>query len=115
MPLPGVLTVTERCPDCAVEIGQQHRRGCDVARCLATGEQRLQCYDSAHCGRDKWTGTWPGEAECIEFGWWTYFDRGWQRCDASHPEAMPDLNRLVYDARWDREQGRWIRREEAGV
>lgn len=31
------------CPDCAAELGQAHEDGCDVARCLWSGDQRLGC------------------------------------------------------------------------
>lgn len=32
-----------RCGDCGAEPGQAHADGCDVARCLLTGRQRIQC------------------------------------------------------------------------
>ena len=116
------------CPDCGVEPGQQHHDGCDVARCLWTGTQRLMCrwfgldpvLTEHDCGRDVWTGEWPGEREAAEFGWWTYWDgpgwehgwdyrgRGWVRVTADHPNAQPDLNRLHLEARWDRKSGRWL-------
>lgn len=34
---------TDKCPDCQVEPGQPHLDGCDVARCLTNGGQRLMC------------------------------------------------------------------------
>lgn len=127
------------CPDCGVSPGGQHEDGCDVARCLFTGRQRLQCdgylphalQDVPHigqpspgclvpvdCGRDIWTGLWPGEAECREYGWYSWFrapEPGetygeWVRCDPDHPEAGPDLNRLVLECTWDRGARRWVRR-----
>jgi hypothetical protein len=87
------------CQDCGVRPGQEHDDGCDTARCLVTGHQRLSC-GRAHeagdldCGRDIWTGLWPGEAECIEYGWVT-------------SDGFPDLNRLAIMGRWNRQAQRW--------
>lgn len=102
------------CGDCAAKPGEPHSPGCDVARCLATGGQRLSC-DRDHesgdldCGREIWSGTWPGEADCIRFGWYSKFtDDGWVRCGPDDPDGGPDLNRLYGgEARWDREALRW--------
>lgn len=58
-------TSLRNCPDCGVQPGSGHREGCDVARCLNTGIQRLQC-DCGKCGDDIWTGFWPGVKECYE-------------------------------------------------
>jgi len=52
-----------RCPDCHAEIGQAHLEGCDVARCLATGLQRLGHAESCRCPQDVWTGRWPGDRD----------------------------------------------------
>jgi len=64
-------------------------------------------------GRLPWTGEWPGKAECREFDLWCYFDesKGWVICDASHPKAREDLNRLNEWAgfTWSREKRRWVR------
>ncbi len=62
------------------------------------------------CGDDVWTGTWPGEMECAEFGWWVVPVGGQFRPMESGEEslAIPDLNRLAVDARWDREQARFV-------
>ena len=115
------------CPDCAVEPGMAHDEGCDVARCLFTGWQRLMCGGNhqdmgvagppyrvgvAKCGQQVWTGRWPGDAECEEFGWWTVLvaGQGWKRVPAGTPGALHDLNRLVTDARWDHQAGRWVQR-----
>ena len=37
------------CPDCAVPVDTPHQDGCDVARCLDTGIQRLSCAHWASC------------------------------------------------------------------
>jgi hypothetical protein len=95
-----------RCPDCQVEPGETHLDGCDVARCLWTGIQRIQCdgwigeacqvladtgrsdlagalayhlglNDWAHrCGDDIWSGEWPGKADARRLGLWVI-----DRCD----------------------------------
>lgn len=89
-----------RCPDCQVGIGQPHLGACDVARCLWSGLQRLQCFgefgemvqvlaaagrqdladqlqhylsldDLDHrCGDEVWSGVWPGVADCRRLGLW---------------------------------------------
>lgn len=124
------MTGDRKCPDCQVPAGTAHEDGCDVARCLATGGQRLSCrqpttrHDLADgaavgfiphdCGSDVWTGEWPGVAECREFGWWVQ-DRcaeglGWVPCTPDAPGATEDLNRLARDARWSPAQARWVLR-----
>ena len=125
--------MTDRpCNDCAVKPGELHRPGCDVERCPFCGGQLISCgcnreilqmedddadmnpIQSAEWERRlqergliPWTGTWPGVAECVEFGWYAYFDKGWHRCTDTHPEATADLNRLHVDAVWDAELKRW--------
>jgi hypothetical protein len=111
------------CNDCGVPVGEPHRPRCDVARCLYTGRQRISCdatavlfgrperQPHANCGRQVWTGAWPGVAECAELGWHSFFtpDKGWTRCAADHPDAGTDLNRLYAGAYWDRTACRWRR------
>ncbi len=127
-------TLDHRCPDCQVLINEEHTEGCDVARCLAYGSQRLLCQPGARmvvrgylptggvdvdweqdghdCGRDVWSGRWPGEAECEEFGWWAVFvlygNPSWEPCSLDTPGAVLDLNRLVVEARWDAAARRWV-------
>ena len=107
------LTDLANCGDCGVKPGEPHAENCDVARCMQTGHQRLSCFGDHDHGRDVWTGVWPGEIECIEFGWFSVFTPdGWRRCGPDEPGAGPDLNRLHEfggEARWDRAAGRWVK------
>ena len=105
------------CHDCGAEPGQPHADGCDTARCLQTGRQRLACTARHDCGSDVWTGEWPGVAECREFGWCGYWaderlSGPWTRCAAGTSGATEDLNRLAseQEARWDKRQRRWVLR-----
>ncbi|SFO04764.1 hypothetical protein [Amycolatopsis rubida] len=82
------------CPDCEVGIGQYHLEGCDLARCLANGRQRLAHDPSCGCPQDVWTGRWPGEAECEEFGWMI-------------GPGLHDILRLYATAVWDPDTLRW--------
>jgi hypothetical protein len=72
-------------------------------------------YDAAveqSGGRMPWTGEYPGTAECVEFGWFSRWvqGRGWVPCDADHPDAGPNLNRLgPGEVTWDRALRRWVR------
>lgn len=115
--------MTRPCNDCQANPGDAHDEGCDVARCMLTGQQRIQCDECRHCNTcthtscdpDIWTGEWPGLAECREYGWWCYFgpdygEQGWIRCEADNPRAREDLNRLVAEGTWDPEAKRWRRR-----
>lgn len=129
------------CNDCGAAVGTPHEVGCDVARCMWTGGQRIQCDsglaaecckvmkgagrsdlavdlayhlsldDPEHdCGRDIWTGEWPGDSDAREMDIWTRWGPPWIECDKDHPDARPDLNRLHTVGRWDREQAKWVRR-----
>jgi len=116
--------VPSRCHDCAVEPGQPHLDGCDVARCLATGFQRIQCGGEEHeykgqwygehegeCGHEIWTGIWPGVDDCQRLGLWC-LDRcsegkGFVPCEAGTPGAREDLNRLYRACKWNAEAQRF--------
>jgi hypothetical protein len=110
------------CPDCGVECGWEHLEGCDVARCLTTGGQRLGCSEG-ECGRDIWSGEWPGVADAMRLGFWTRWvdsvtgvpipfniaRRGtWKECGADDEGATANLNRLRPPyAHWDIKTIRW--------
>ena len=99
------------CPDCRVAPGEEHVDGCDVARCLHCGCQRLSC-GCKEPGRDVWTGEWPMVAEAREHGWYSKFValKGWVECNANDPGASPDLYRVMSELVWDRISKRWIDR-----
>jgi hypothetical protein len=84
----GTVGVTRHCGDCGVEIGELHLPGCDVARCLFSGHQAISCDQDDHedCGRDRWTGIWPGTLDAFRLG--------------------TDLNGL-HRKRWNRDLTRW--------
>jgi hypothetical protein len=97
-----LIDYQDRCPDCDVAVGEAHihdevRGGCDVARCLVTGRQRLMCdlEDHDDCGRDLWSGWWPGHLDCERLGWML-------------GPGFPDLNRLYTEAVWDRQRCAWV-------
>lgn len=94
------------CPDCGVRPRRLHLHGCDVARCADTGLQRLDCGHSGLRCNTIWTGMWPGDAECHEYGF--LIQPG---PDASPDlEPLPDINRLYMECDWDRDQQRMVRR-----
>ena len=79
-----------------------------MAVCLQTGLQRIMCNEKHDCGKDVWTGEFPGSADAKRLGWWHRWHLcGWVRCEADHRDARPDLIRLVRAAKWNREKQRW--------
>lgn len=111
----------QNCPDCNTEPGHYHVLGCDVERCPICGGQFISCdcteLEQSPEEAIKWTGKWPGVAECQEFGWyckWVPSD-GWVECSADDLDASPDLNRLSMEARWDKAQKRYVKVDYAGV
>lgn len=69
--------------------------GCDTEHCSVCGGQKISC----HCeGHDqyfaRWTGLWPGAAECAMLGLYSKWspETGWVKTTADDPEGSPDLN-----------------------
>src|SRR5262249_55224737 len=117
-------TTLTKCHDCGARPGEYHRLGCDVERCPRCGFQLLTClmggcpesmpgepWPPPLDDREVWTGEWPGERECREFGWYCRMDpdKGLQPCEANAPGADTDLNRLFAEAEWDRRERRYVR------
>lgn len=108
------------CGDCGARPGERHSDGCDVARCLVTGGQRISCGvfggEVEHdCGNQAWTGEWPGIAECEEFDWWAFESPASQKW--MQEEGVPgwdkphhNLNRLAPECEWDHLARRYRRR-----
>ena len=55
----------KKCPDCGVSPTENHKSGCDVARCQICKMQALSC-DCEDVGNDVWDGLWPGTQECYD-------------------------------------------------
>jgi hypothetical protein len=76
----------EQCHDCGAKLGQKHKRGCDTARCLVCGGQRLGCDCKGGHG-DIWTGLMYPEYHkiCLEQDFWChtllYIDSEWVPLD----------------------------------
>lgn len=84
-----------RCHDCNAKPGQPHIDGCDTEICSVCGGQRLQCSCKDHDPLfARWTGIWPGEAECLALNLYSKWvdGKGWVKCDKSDPESDGDLN-----------------------
>lgn len=94
-------THANHCPSCDVPPSTFHDGRCDVARCAHTGLQRANCHPGNTCNT-VWTGQFPGEPECIEYGFYCRpAPGGYEPCNAHDPGAMPDFNRLYRECRWD--------------
>jgi len=102
------------CPECGVLTGHYHRHGCDVELCPYCGDRLVAC--TCPCpfppldDRIPWSGTFPGEEECREFGWFAHLlpRRGWVACSEDDAGAEPDLHRLREEAVWDRDSKRFV-------
>lgn len=107
-------TIRPKCPDCGCGIGDHHSGRCDVARCGTCGHQRLSC-GCPPSEPTRWSGKWPGVAECEEFGWYARLvpGKGWVPCAPEDDGAAHDLNRLYREGRWDATQQRFVRDEPA--
>ncbi|MGG2460504.1 M48 family metallopeptidase [Streptomyces sp. RGM 3693] len=89
------------CPDCSTPPGALHTDRCDIARCARTGLQRSSCHPNINCSTI-WTGQFPGEAECTEYGFYCRpAPDGYEPCNADDPNATYDFNRLYRQCRWD--------------
>lgn len=97
--------MSDKCPDCGVDPGQEHQGGCDVERCSVCKGQWISCGHEGHDpAQAKWTGEWPGVSECRERGFYCVERHDARHpiggcfwpCTKNHPGAIEDLNRLAY-------------------
>jgi hypothetical protein len=118
-----LLPTYTTCPDCEAKCGEYHRFGCEVERCPRCGRQFLLCLGGCSESlpgepwppplddRMVWTGQWPGEEDCRELGWFVKQDPAGRftiPCGPSERGAIPDLNRLVTEADWDRLEKKFV-------
>lgn len=106
----ALIEYRHECSSCGVAFGVRHRVACDVARCATHGSQFAQHLPS--CRPTVWTGYFPATLEAVEFDYFCYWDtdlNAWVPCSAGHPNAMPDLNRVVIECEWDRTTERFVR------
>jgi len=55
-----------------------------------------------------WTGKWPGDAECEEYGLYSKMTgSGWTPCSKDDPEAGLDLNTLSTYT-WDKTKKKFV-------
>ncbi len=92
-----------KCPDCGVNVGEQHHLNCDVERCSSCDGQRFSCDCKDHDpSKTVWEGEWPGKKECRKLGFYCQDGFGpdlrygsFCPCDKDDPDAMEDLNRYL--------------------
>ena len=105
---------TYRCPDCGATIGMAHEHGCDIEPCPECGRQKISCdcwmQDTPALSPVVWSGFWPGELECLEYGLFSTFKawEGFAACNADFPGARPDFNTLFKFGQWNKEKRRWM-------
>mgnify|MGYP000917526415 CR=1 FL=1 len=66
--------IRETCHDCAVGLGESHVEGCDTARCLSCGGQRMICPCGEEGRGDIWLGLmYPKFYKiCLEKDFWCH-------------------------------------------
>lgn len=122
----------ERCPRCG---GQMIAHDCVYEVCGldpdALEEEHPDIYNNGPTDemyerwdkewgarRMPWTGHWPGDLECREYGFWCLWGpdmtpprQGWVSVPAGTPGATEDLNKLAAMTVWDPEQQKYILRD----
>jgi hypothetical protein len=106
------------CRDCGAQAGSLHDDGCDMAKCLHTGQQRLACraigpllgQEPHDCGKDWWAGYDRDEDQAAAYGLWCYCPPVGSPvpCGADHPDAIPNVTRLMRNGVWDRKKCYWV-------
>ncbi|MCY0931169.1 DUF45 domain-containing protein [Streptomyces sp. H27-H1] len=93
---------SDTCPKCHTRPGDLHTHWCGLAQCALTGRQRSGCTHPGTTCLTLWSGRWPGQEECEEYGF--YYRpgaNGAEPCNADDEGAEHDLNRLYRECVWD--------------
>lgn len=107
------LSIRPFCPDCKTPVGQLHQALCDVEQCPDCGGQMKSCRCNSRVIHRPlpWAGHFPRAVECQEFGWYARLvaGRGYVPCEPTEPGAVADENRLLGNAVWDADAGRFVK------
>ena len=116
------ITKKNKCPSCAVKIGQNHNSGCVLEQCPYCGRRLHQCMTQPNgCSakpvlwpppaddRIPWNGFGPGEEVARQMGWaMRRVENRMVPCDIDHPDAVADLTRVAVLCQWDRSKKRLV-------
>jgi hypothetical protein len=119
--LMAYLAPGQPCPGCQARPGQAHQADCLCADCLHTGLRRQACAadqqqrgiapeDRHDCGTDTWPGYDRTARDAINLGWATLGDHRSIKVAIDHPDAVPDIDRLVRQAAWNPDTHTWAPR-----
>lgn len=93
------------CPveSCGVSVGSRHSKVCSIARCKEHGDQFFSCANDGEHTPSLFKGDYPGAKEAIERGLFVRLveGKGWVPCAQDDPQAMPDLNRVMIELKWN--------------
>ncbi len=86
------------CPDCGVDVGNVHLKGCDTERCTQCKGQSLSCNCDTK-EREAWSGIAYEEVMllCEEEDMYCKFapGEGWVKVSKEDPDATHDLNTAI--------------------
>lgn len=113
-----LVHITKECPDCGVNIGDYHKKGCDVARCPECGGQEIACncvdilaITGMKYRKTRWMGIWPGILDCIAMGKYTLQPPATRNVSIGEVEA--NLNALgMRGTTWNKIKQMWVLNEK---
>jgi hypothetical protein len=103
------------CPDCGVRPGARHKPGCSWAQCPYCGDHLADCdHEPPLDDQLPWGGYDFWLDACLELGLFKRQVReGWVRCLADEPGSLPDVQRLLWEFIWSREERQFVSRDRS--